>query len=258
MAENDNNLAINLETLNAFIDNNKNLVNYLKNSTTWSDSRIEQLEHAEKKAWRVACTASVFSFITLVALIFLLPLKRITTEVIKLDKSTGEVGTLETLKETQITLDEVFTKKFINDFMLAYENYTFDTAELNYYTAAAFMSPALQRQWENHWDNSNPSNPFNIYKNSAKVHIVINSITIHTKGDGKKEVATVRFLKVIEREGEKSITHWVATLSFNYVNAPVKEKLRRINPLGFQVIDYHVDPEIDTSFAQPSVNIANS
>lgn len=252
MPATDKKLEQHLEALKSFLESNKELEKYLEKSTSWSDSRIELLEKSETKAWRVTYASSGFTFLTLIALICLLPLKTVKTEILKVDKLTGKVEPLETLKESQITMDEAVTKKFIYDFMLARENYTFDTAELNYYTAAAFMSPQLQRQWEAYWDTNNPENPFKVYKNSTKVVITINSMTIHSKNDGKKDVATIRFSKSIEQGEAKSVTQWVATVTFKYINVPTEEKLRRINPLGFQIIDYRVDQEIETSLHAPA------
>ena len=35
----------------------------------------------------------------------------------------------------------------------------------------------------------------------------------------------------------------IATVGFEYVNAPQKEEDRSVNPLGFQITSYRVDPE---------------
>jgi type IV secretion system protein VirB8 len=42
-------------------------------------------------------------------------------------------------------------------------------------------------------------------------------------------------------------SHWAATITFKYSNAPMKEKDRAINPLGFQVTEYRNDPDAFTT-----------
>lgn len=37
--------------------------------------------------------------------------------------------------------------------------------------------------------------------------------------------------------------HWTATITFKYSDAPIKEKDRAVNPLGFQVVAYRDDPD---------------
>ena len=54
---------------------------------------------------------------------------------------------------------------------------------------------------------------------------------------------TVRYLRTVTRGEEVRTTHWVATLTFAYVNAPMSATDRLVNPLGFVVSDYRADPE---------------
>jgi type IV secretion system protein VirB8 len=42
-------------------------------------------------------------------------------------------------------------------------------------------------------------------------------------------------------------SHWAATITFKYSNAPMKENDRAINPLGFQVTEYRNDPDAFTT-----------
>lgn len=228
---------------------------YFDDAARWEDDRQRRAERSEKRAWRVALGAGVIALMAVGAVMGLTPLKTVKTEVLVMDKSTGQVQPLQSLEEAQVSLPEVFHRKFINDFMLARENYTYDTAETHYYTAAAFMSPPLQAQWGQYYSLENPNSPLNVYKTDVKVRIDIHSITIHTKDDGRQDVVTVRFTRHIVRSSVESANRWVATISFKYVNAPTEEKLRRINPVGFQVTDYQTDPEVggESSSSPPSL-----
>ncbi len=101
------------------------------------------------------------------------------------------------------------------------------------------MSPPLQTQWAAYWDDGNPQSPFKVYKTDVKVKVNINAIT----PKASKGVATVRFTKEMQRGGLTPVaTRYVATITYKYVSAPTDEKLLRINPFGFQVTDYRVDP----------------
>ena len=57
-------------------------------------------------------------------------------------------------------------------------------------------------------------------------------------------VASVRFHR-LERLGQTAVhSDWVATVAFNYTQAPMAEADRLRNPLGFQVSSYRADPEV--------------
>lgn len=240
----DNITAKKVENLRALIEavDPKELEAILEQSQGFADSEVQHAMDSEKKAWRVAGAFGGISVLLAGALIVLMPLKTVVPpKVLMVDKQLATVTELQTLDEVRVSMEEAATRKALNDFILARENYTHETAELNYYTAAAFMSTPLQTQWAAFWDLSNENSPFNVYKRDVKVRIDIQSIT-PTASPG---VATVHFDKYMKRgENEPTKTSHIATVTYKYVNAPTEEKIRRINPFGFQITDYRTDPLI--------------
>jgi len=49
------------------------------------------------------------------------------------------------------------------------------------------------------------------------------------------------------------LSYWAATVTFTYQNPPTSQKDREINPLGFQVTGYRVDPESLNAVEGPAV-----
>ena len=211
---------------------------------SWETDRVARALSSARRAWTVAAFAGLLALVAILAVFFLTPLKTVENNLLVMDKSQGTIEPLQKLDVTITKVDEIFTKKFISDFMIARENYTYDTAEINYYTAAAFMSPQLQVQWGNFYNPNNEHSPLSIYKNDTKVNITIKSIVIHTKDSGMQDVATVRFTKLLTKGDIKTSKNYVATITYRYVNEPKEEKLMRINPIGFMIVDYRVDAEI--------------
>ena len=76
------------------------------------------------------------------------------------------------------------------------------------------------------------------------------------KGDGES-IATVRFQRYLFMKSTgsmKYIDSSIATLTFKYKdNLKMSEKYRVINPLGFQVTSYRVDPDTTVPIA-PSIS----
>lgn len=211
---------------------------------SWESDRVARAMLSARRAWMVAAFAGLLALISILAVCFLTPLKTVENNLLVMDRSQGTIEPLQKPDVVIAQIDEIFTRKFISDFMLARENYTYDTAEINYYTAAAFMSPQLQVQWGNFYNPSNENSPLSVYKNDTKVNINISSIVIHTKDSGLQDVATIRFTKFISKGDVKTNRNYVATITYRYVNEPKEEKLMRINPLGFMILDYRVDAEI--------------
>jgi type IV secretion system protein VirB8 len=53
----------------------------------------------------------------------------------------------------------------------------------------------------------------------------------------------VRDARTVQRGGQSTVSHWMATVAYDYVSAPLSDADRLINPLGFSVRDYRIDPE---------------
>jgi len=77
-----------------------------------------------------------------------------------------------------------------------------------------------------------------IYGRNATARISIVSISLINP-----HVVSVRYIRTVTRGEDVRTTHWVATLTFAYVNAPMSSTDRLVNPLGFVVSEYRADPE---------------
>lgn len=238
-----------LNELRQFIEAHDDIQVLLENSASWADSQAESKEKSRVIAWRVAIGAGAFGLLSLVV-----ALTAIGTafrpapppEILRVDKTTGATERLISLKEFQQTPEDATIRRNVATFMRARENYTYDTAEDNYYDAAAFMTPQLQQQWGTYWDTANPKSPLNFYKKDTKVHVDLGAITINRNADGLATSIRAGFTRTIKRNDLPvgPSTSWIATIPFHWVNAPTKERDRRVNDLGFEVTDYQVDADI--------------
>ncbi|MEY7395827.1 virB8 family protein [Pantoea stewartii] len=238
-----------LAKLKRFLQENEDLDNLVASINSWEQNELKQSRDGERKAWRVAFGLGGLLGLSLIAIATMMPLKKVMPPAtVVMDKSQGEVFPLQSLDEVKIPLDSAFARKAINDFMLARENYTYDTAYLNYETAAAYMNNVLRTQWMDYWDDNNPQSPFKVYKKSATVRIEINSIRLTPNSDGDLAVATVDYQRYVTK-GQQQLKpeRWIATVEFKRGNAPTAEKEFRINPLGFQVTAYRNDPFVASS-----------
>ena len=96
-----------------------------------------------------------------------------------------------------------------------------------------------QQKYFAEFNPKNPQSPLNVYGAYAKVKIDIQSTSFINPN-----VALVRYTRKVERGlDQPQISHWAATITFKYLGAPMKEKDRGINPLGFQVSEYRNDPD---------------
>jgi type IV secretion system protein VirB8 len=110
--------------------------------------------------------------------------------------------------------------------------------QATYDATVLFSSPVVQREFRAIYDG--PKARDKLLGNRVRLFVKVRSIT------PAKGTAVVRFVRTEHPAGggedvEESL---VATIGFEYVAAPMHEEDRMVNPLGFQVTSYRVDPEV--------------
>lgn len=221
---------------------------YLQEARTWETDKVREIEKSKKIAWRVATVSGAIAFAAVMAVAAMMPLKTVEPYVIRVDNSTGIVDVVEALTDGKTNYDEAMNKYFTQWYVRYREGYSKELAEDYYYNVGIMSSSLEQQKYYQFFNPKNPLSPLNVYGPYAKVKIRIKSTSFINP-----TVALVRYTKEIERGLDKPVvTHWAATVTFKYVKAPMAEKDRAINPLGFQVLEYRNDPDALAPEAAPA------
>lgn len=211
---------------------------YLEEARSWETHRVLESDRSKRTAWRVAFAACVVATVSVFGISIMGPLKKVEPYVIRVDNNTGVVDIVSALKDQKTNYDEAMNKFFVQRYVRYRESYSHQLAS-EYYTNVGLMSGnAEQQRYFAYFNPKNAESPINVYQNFATVKVTIKSTSFI-----KPDVALVRYIKEIERGGDKSISHWAATVTFVYTKASVNEKDREVNPLGFRVHEYRNDPE---------------
>jgi type IV secretion system protein VirB8 len=170
----------------------------------------------------------------------LAPLKRVEAFVLRVDNATGAVDLVTTLRDGQASYGEVVDRYFLNKYVLARESYDYETLQTAYDTTALMSSDELQREYSALFVG--PKARDKVLANRVRIVVKVRSIAPGTT----RNTAVVRFATRAARadgtsEAEESL---VAIIGFRYVGGAMHEQDRLVNPLGFQVTGYRVDPEM--------------
>ncbi len=213
---------------------------YLEESRGLERDYLEELVRSRRAAWRVAAGAAVLVGAALAAVMALVPLKRVEGFVLRVDNTTGAVDLVMTLRDGQTTYGEAVDRYFLNKYVLSREGYDYETLQTAYDTTALMSTPDVQREYAALFEG--PKARDKALSNRSRVLVRVRSIAPGTT----RNTALVRFTTRTTRgdgalEPEESL---VATIGFRYVGAAMHEQDRLVNPLGFQVTSYRIDPEI--------------
>jgi len=208
----------------------------------WEASRVLAIEKSERRAWTVAFCAVGMAAVALAAVAMMMPLKETVPYVIRVDNTTGVPDIVTAIKDKAVTGDEVMDKYWLAQYVRARETYDWYTLQRDYDTVGLLSSANVGQGYAQLFEGKDALDKQ--YGKSVRATVDIVSLVPTGKNTG-----TVRFIKTtkrIDQEGSPgTTTKWVATVAYEYRNAAlIKESARLVNPLGFQVLTYRVDPEM--------------
>ena len=211
----------------------------------WEASRIEQIEKSEKRAWRITGVFGVCFGLSITAIVLMMPLKQTLPYVIRVNATTGEINAMTALRNKNVKFDEIQDKYWIANYIRARESFDWHTIENDYLLTEELSTKEVFLPVAELYRSDNA--PTKIYANKKRVTIKISSITLN-KGNASN-VATIRLTKTLLDSSSNATlgtTNWVITLSYEYdPKTLASENSRLLNPFGFYVVSYRIDPEIN-------------
>ena len=222
-----------------------NLAGYFAEAAAWDADRIAQQRRVVKLSFWVAGAGWLCAIVSGIALMLLMPLKRVDPFVIRVDNTSGIVDVVP-VYPGQANLPEAVTRYFLTHYVTVCERFAYSTAESDYEECGAFHNAARNQQWYSKWNRSNPTSPLNVYKDGTLLRAEVGAVSFFERANGVSDLAQVRYVKATRPAGggEEQLTHWIATVQYTYGPPATDPKVRRWNPLGFKVLEFRAEPEV--------------
>ena len=221
------------------------LAAYFEEATDWDCDRIGVLTRTTRIAWRVAAAGWLCAVSCCLALVLLMPLKRVDPFVIRVDTSTGVVDVVPVYNGGQ-PVDEAVSRYFLTHYITVCERFNFSTAESDYEECGAFHTAQRNQAWYALWNTNNPNSPLNLHRDGGLVRAQVQSVSFFKRASGVSDLAQVRYVQSEQQsaDAQPRITRWIATIQFAYATPPRDPKVRRWNPLGFKIVEFGSEPEV--------------
>lgn len=212
----------------------------MKMGADFDKSKVDAALSAAKTYKRFGIGGLVIAGMAVAAVMGLTPFKEVEPFTIKVDSNTGATEVITSIKNKSMTYDEVINKYWLSEYVRYRESYDWNTIQATYDATNLMSANDVQTGFKAFYNS--PAAPHKILKQNAKVVAKVNAIAFI--GD----MAQVRFEKQVLPTSGQSATptppeKMIATIAFEFKSTPMKESDRLINPLGFQVTSYRVDPE---------------
>ena len=212
---------------------------YLEEASRWETTRVQTLEQNARRARIVAGVATVVAALAIVAVAFMAPLKETTPYVVRVDDSTGAVDVVTALEYMEVKGDDVMAKYWLAKYVTHRETYNWWSLQTDYDTVGLMSSDEVGADYNSLFSGEDALHE--TYGNRVASTVEVISVVPTGKNTG-----TVRFKKTTKRRGGSSdVSRYVATIAYEFRTAErMRESDRLVNPFGFVVTSYRVDPEL--------------
>lgn len=212
---------------------------YFAEAKTWDQDRMKSAMRSRNLAWIVATLGVAAGLAGVVSVAALTPLKTVEPFVVRVNETTGAVDVATALTgDKAVTYNEAVTKYFLAQYVRTREGWVPAAAEQNFKQVSLMSTTAEQQRYGVFFRGTNPESPQNILGPAGAADVRIRAITFVND-----TVANVRFNRTTRVAQQTTSEDWIATITFDYTQAPLSEGDRLLNPLGFQVVSYRADPE---------------
>lgn len=220
-----------------------------ENAKNFEEHRLEFESKEKRLAYIIAAIGCAFGVLSLVALIFLLPLKQTDVEVFTVDKQTGRTEKITTVKKEEVTNSEALAKYFASNYIKYREGYNYFRAQHDFDATMLFGTDEVNQPVIDLYNSE--QSPEKIY-NKADFTVTINVISVLLSDSGnsderQRNLATIRFEKVIRAVGSREVRkqYWTARVTYLFIpERELTEQERQSNPLGFTVTSYLAEKDL--------------
>ncbi len=208
----------------------------------FESSKAVMTATSERRAWVVAIGAVTMCVASWIGMSLMLPLKEKVPYLVRVDNATGVTDIVSLLQEEIVGYEDVQDKYWINKFIVAREGYNWYTLQSDYDLIPMLSDASVANEYAKLFQGDNALD--STWKNKYRAEIKI--LNISPNGNGAASVRFVKSVKVVETgKDHQPPSYWIATINYEYRSAEkMKESERLINPFGFTVVAYRVDPEM--------------
>lgn len=210
----------------------------------YEDARQLELIKSKKIAWIIASIAVMLNVLSISAIFLMLPLKTVVPYVIKENVVTGETRIVTMLDKKTLATDEATDKFFASDYVKKREQYYYNILEKDYYHVLLYSDKQVQNEYQSIYSGEKGRDK--LLSNNFKVEVEILAVVLDQSAGTKIAQVRSKVTTIDLDSATEGITSFLtSTLAYEYQpNKEMKEEDRLLNPLGFTVLTYRKDREV--------------
>ena len=212
------------------------------NALDFETSRNYLISKSNQRARLVAIISLFVTVLLVIAIVVMLPLKRVDVVAVKVDKN-GFVEIVTNLQEEVMKTDEAIDKHFIARYVKTREQYYYNTLNQDYERTQMLSSKLVSDNYIK-FMTADKTGRYETLKNKFEIEAEILSIVLNDSNGTKTSTIRVQTKEKDLTTSNVKENIKVITLTYDYLPMKQNSKSRLENPLGFVINSYRIDEEI--------------
>ena len=200
----------------------------------------------------IALVSLITALAAVGAVMHLAPLKTVEPYLLEINEKTGITQKVEPVSRKAFAANEAVDRFFISSYVRARETYNFTTTRY-YLNMVRVMSAAdVFYAYRRSIDPELPGSLSALLGTNGLRTVKFRSISyisnpqFNQAGAAPTKIAQVRIITTDSKTGAADVDqYWVVTIAFQYANLSLNEDEQLMNPLGFNVISYQIQRELN-------------
>ncbi|GAB7473084.1 VirB8 family type IV secretion system protein [Enterobacter hormaechei] len=204
---------------------------------------MDEVLKSRRTAWMVATGSAVVTVfaLSLVGYVVHKYSQPIPAHLLTLNEATHEVQQVKLTRDQTSYGDEI-DKFWLTQYVIHRESYDFYSVQVDYTAVGLMSTPNVAESYQSKFKGRNGLDK--VLGDSETTRVKINSVIL----DKLHGVATIRFTtvrRVRSNPVDDQPQRWIAIMGYEYKSLAMNAEQRYVNPLGFRVTSYRVNPEVN-------------
>ena len=222
-------------------------------SQNWYQDKYQHVLTQRNVLALIALVALVTAMVAVLTVLRLAPLKSVEPYLLQIDPKTGITQKVNPVSRTDYAASEAIDRYFTSTYLRVRESYNPSILLYNYNIVRLMSTTGVFADYRRQLDATVEGSLAKHLGNFGRRDIKIRSMAYITNPSnrGKAEATNSRILQArITTTDSLPNTpdveqQWVVTITFEYADLAINEAEQLLNPLGYQVISYQIQREIN-------------
>lgn len=218
------------------------LKQYMSERNTLEAHLLSEVYRSRGRAWKVAGGMTLITLFSLgaVGLVSYRYSQPVPAHMLTINEDTGEVRSVSLMKEEK-SYGEALDEYWVSRYVQHRESYNYYAQQEHFDAVMLMSSRTVGNEYASQFGGEEGKD--SRWGDRRVVNVEVTSVLLNEDNPG---TATVRFrTQTIERSKSRPNPpeYWIAQIAFHYPSNLMTSEQRQLNPLGFHVRSYDVQPE---------------